>query len=448
MRRIALSIVLSLAASVSVWGQAGFTQAPRIKNLCDSPSTVTADQPVPVAPPDCTVRLSPSVQGPLGRAEAHRVAGRTADARAETASALAAAAAQSGRVADVRSMPPPTKCPVDNTVYVKPSSAQGANDALAVAREAQLLGDDATANAALRQAGAAYRDWAEQIIRTSATTVGDYVAIARGAQLFGLDDLSKTALDNAREVARANLHRAGVGSGDECALDDEGRDCRQRAIATALWLGVDDAGERADLQSALKDMQKPCFAEWFGTIIVTITDGVHTKEGPDSRGTSSTYDMTNTHRIEIAIPESGPAVFTMSGEGSSTSVTTDPGAGNTETIRWSAVCRGTDRRDSYGIVAWSDERGDYTIDIPAVTPTCRTTWDATCTGACGRDHTPVHVAGDEVGSWMILGEVSGRAATTATSLTGSRSFDLPNSSTMTKESVQWSLTRRKKPSSS
>ena len=44
---------------------------------------------------------------------------------------------------------------------------------------------------------------------------------------------ARLLLDNAREVARANLHRAGVGEGGGCALGDDQKTCRHRGRAMA-----------------------------------------------------------------------------------------------------------------------------------------------------------------------------------------------------------------------
>ena len=426
--------------------QTALAQVPRLKNLCDPAAAAGGNPPVPVASVDCVAPVSPSVGATLVQAEADRAAGRIAQARQEVGEALAQAASEDVMSSPAAPPPPPptSVCPVDSNVYVKLSSARRAADTLAVAREAQLVGDAATATAATKQAAAAYRAWAEQVMRTSATTVGDYVSIARGAQLLGLDDVSRTALDNAHEVARANLRRAGVGEGGECALDDAGRECRRRAITMTLWLGVDDAGERADLQAEMTAIEQPCFAEWFGTVTVTIGSSLHTKDGPDANGVTTTNDSTDARNITITIPASGPAALTMSGEATGKQVVTDPRAGNVNTVKTSATCRGSERRDASGIIQWSDDRGEVTITIPYVTPPCHSTWDGACVGACGPDNAPTHFEGDEPDKWVVLTEVTERAARTATSLAGSKSFDEPNPFAMAKVTVKWELTRRKK----
>lgn len=241
--RLGVTFVLCVSAGVLVAAQTSrpvpqgtARTAPRIKKLCDAPTKLAGTDPVALAPTDCTPSVSPGVQVLLTRAETDRQAGRTDAAKQDVADALDQARREdSGTHLDQKppEPPPSAPCPVDNSVYVKLSQATKAADALAVAAEAQKVGDEAAGTRATATATQAYREWAEQSMCTEATTVGDYVTLARGAQLFGLEDLAATALDNAREVARANLHRAGVGEGGGCALGDDQKTCRHRGRALA-----------------------------------------------------------------------------------------------------------------------------------------------------------------------------------------------------------------------
>lgn len=422
------------------------SQLPKITALCDPTRTPTSNDPVAVAPADCEQHPSAGIAAAVGRAEADRSAGRTDQAKKDVADALPqveSPAPQSESPAKP-APPAPNGCGVDDNIYVKPSQARAAVDALALMREAQRLGDRTTAASAQAAAKIAYRDWAEQRFRTDATTVGDYVAIARGAQLLELDDVVDTALANAREVSRANLLRAGVGTGSGCTLDEAGKACRRHAIAIAQWLGVDDAGERDDLQQQLNDLAETCDAGgWSGTITVERAVDFHETQ-PGSLGTSSQYDVTGKYTLTIAVPETGPFRLTAAGQEKWVEVDRDPRAGrvNTETI--DTTCQGTDRHDPQGIFGWGDESGHYeiTISVLGAFP-CRVITDLVCQGDCGPDNSPVHgVSNSDLSFDAPL--VEGTIDPKATSLTGTKTFAGSKPERWATLTVTWNLTRKKK----
>lgn len=218
---------------------------------------------------------------------------------------------------------------------------------------------------------------------------------------------------------------------------------RRVAIAAALWLGVNDADERADIQQEQDDLANPCEVEWSGTITVDVTAEIHERNGPNSSGVTQTDDASEVQRSQFVVRAAGAADVTMEGSSHSRQVVTDPRAGNVSTVTTSSVCKGTDHVDPWELFKVNGS-GDFEVNIPTLSPRCHSVWDGVCQGQCGPDNTPTHFEGDDDVPWQILGDIRGHADPKAASITGSKTFDMPTLLVMEKVTVRWSMTKVKK----
>jgi hypothetical protein len=206
----------------------------------------------------CPAGARASVRAQAGRLRALYNHGSRSRARSSLRHLLAAVRARV-RARAHKTSPGPrahaagTGCESETSSHVRPFSESGAADDLALARAAQLSGDEAGAREALKDAEQAFTAWASAGAG-GAQSAGDWLAVAAAAQMLGLEGIANTAIARAGTIARDTLDQCE--KLDRCTVTPAQARALARALTFAMMLGIDQPSDTSMVTALLEAAQE------------------------------------------------------------------------------------------------------------------------------------------------------------------------------------------------